>query len=364
MYFEKRYLQFNDLVFDGYDMISESSEPVSIKAPSSTAYSYGHGSYSPTKSDYVFIGESQVSMTITLKLKKIPCSYREQYVRFAEQELLKPGKLWAIKNGEIIWTFARVNNINPILSGRRDEVEYDVEFVVPSGVWYKADKQKTFLLPYDVCSLMDCKGFADYNPIANSRGSDDVCQISEDNKIEMDERCGCCCSDEPTADMALGFHLNELQAFYSCDTPYQLKYDCILAEQFNLNPAFGKMLSASKGVISGRFYSDTDLPTDDVVITLYGDSVNPRITINGNTNIIEGEYGGKLEIHANGDVYYSESNCCEPELLDPSVWVIPEGNTYGWKVNPQFNGIVAELNTCDSVHGLQRLYIDHTAITT
>ena len=92
MYYEKRYIQFNNLVFDGYDMISDYSEPVSYKG-SSQDYSYGHGAYRPLKSDYMYVSERQVSMTITLKTKKLPCEYREYYVRFAEQELGKPGRL-------------------------------------------------------------------------------------------------------------------------------------------------------------------------------------------------------------------------------------------------------------------------------
>ena len=368
MYYEKRYIQFNDLVFDGYDMISESDESIQYKG-SSTAYSYGHGSYRANKGEYLFISEGQVSMTISLKTKKLPCADRVSYVRFAEQELSKPGKLWAVKNNELIWANAVPNNVRSVKNGKRYEKVYDVEFIIPSGVWYKADKQRTFLLPYDVCSLMACKGFEEYNPCASSKGGGDCCEACEDNRIAEVQRevCGCCCDSSVTADMALCYHQDELQAFYGCDTPYQVKYDCEAAERFNTNPAFGQRFCVAdvcdEPIISGRYYSDTDLPTDEVNITLIGDMTNPWITINGNTNIIEGEYNGELTITASGDVYYRESDCCEPELIDTSVWQIPEGNNYGWMIYPQLNSIIIHTNNCCSTSGMACAYIDAVNIT-
>ena len=368
MIYEKRYLQFNELVFDGFDMLSDYDETVQFKG-SSTAYSYGHGSYAPFKTDHLFVSEKQANMTITLKLKKLSCELRQYYVRFAEQELAKPGRLWAIKNNEIIWAFARVNNMRPVNNGKQDEVEWDVEFVIPGGVWHKADKQRAFLLPYNVCTLMECKQFEDYNPCATSKGGGDCCEACEDNKIAHKQRdlCGCCCEDDVTADMALCYHTNELQKFYSCDTPYQLKYDCEAAERFSTEPVLGQRLCVDDickdSVISGQFYSETDIPTKEMTITLVGDAVNPRININGTTNVINGEYHGKLIIEASGDLYYSENDCCEPELLDPSVWEIPFEQDYGWTIYPQLNSIIVEMNTCCGTGGVRCVYIDHTAIT-
>ena len=369
MYYEKRYLQFNDLVFDGYDMISDYDEPIQYKG-SSTAYSYRHGSYRALKSDYLFVSERQVNMTITLKMRKIPCEYRRFYALFAEQELSKPGRLWAIKNGEILWAMATVNNRRPVNSGRQDEVVWDVEFIIPGGVWHKADKAKTFVLPYDVCSLMDCKGFEDYDPCLDS--CIDCCESCFDKKTikDMRDRCGCCCEGDLKAEMALCYHQHELQAFYGCDTPYQLVYSCEAAEKFTKERALGQRLCVddicNQSVIAGRIYSNTDIPTENMTITLIGDMLNPRIKINGNTNYIEGEYSGTLTIYPSGDVYYQpcDNECCEPELLDPSVWKIPSGNDYGWTRYPQLNSVIVELNACCSKCGLACIYLDHEGITT
>lgn len=362
MYYEKRYIQFNDLVFDGYDMISDYDEPVSYKG-TSTAISYGHGSYRPTKADYLYVSERQVSMTITLKLKKVPCDYRKFYVQFAEQELGKPGKLWAIKNNEILWANAMVTNKRPVISGKKDEVVWDMEFVIPGGVWHKANQQKTFVLPYDVCSLMDCKGFEDYSEC-------NCCPACDDKNLakDMRDRCGCCCEEDLTSDMQLCKHLDELQAFYGCDTPYQLVYSCEAAERLSSEKALGERLCVDDicvdSVIAGRFYSNTDIPTDDVTITLVGDMHNPWVEINGNTNIIEGDYSGTLRIEPSGDVYYQTSECCEPTLLEPSVWTVPSGNDYGWTIYPQLNSVIVRMNECCSQSGAACVYIDAQGITT
>lgn len=362
MFYEKRYLQFNDLVFDGYDMISDYDEPIQYKG-SSTARSYGHGSYRAFKNDYLYVSERQVNMTITLNLKKIPCEYRKFYVQFVEQELGKPGRLWAIKNNTILWAFAAVNNVRPVNNGKQYELVYDVEFVIPGGVWHKAHQDRTFVLPYDVCYLMDCKGFENYSDC-------NCCPVCDDKNLykDMRDRCGCCCDGDLTSDMALCKHLDELQNFYGCDTPYQLVYNCEIAQQFTSEKAFGQRLCVddicTDSIIAGQIYSDTDIPTDNMTITLVGTMKNPWITINGNTNIIEGEYVGKLIIDSSGDVYYQQSDCCEAELLDPSVWSIPSGNDYGWTIYPQLNSVVVQTNVCCSQNGRNCVYIDHESITT
>lgn len=364
MIYDKRYLQFNELVFDGYDMLSDYSESTSFKG-SSMAYSYGHGSYRPLKADYLFVEEKRVSMTLTLRTKKLPCEYRDFYIRFAEQELGKPGRLWAIKNNEIIWAWAVVTNLNPIVSGRADIVVLDVEFTIPGGVWHKADKLKTFLLPYDPCLFMECKKFKKVDPCEEKKTSGDCCldclvekAMREAKKIE---KCDCCCDDQICNDMALCYHTNLLQAFYGCETPYQLVYSCEKAELFNDGEPLGTKLctkDACSNLIAGRFYSETDIPTTGVSITLIGKMKNPAVTINGNMNFIKGEYDG-LRIDADGSVY-SHTECCDT-LLSANVWGVPQGMDYGWTVYPQENKIVVDMGACC---GKSCVYIRDDAITT
>ena len=355
MIYERRYIQFNDLVFDGFDMISDYDGEVSYKG-SSIERTFGHGSYRPMKRNYLFIAERNVSMTITLHMRKLPCEYREFYVQFVKEELGKPGKLWAIDNGELIWAYAVVESISPNFSGRDDTLVYNINFIIPGGIFYKADKEKTFLVPWDICSMMDCKGYRKINPC--SEGCCDSCTDT------VPEDCSCCCEDTLTRDMQLCRH-QDLDSFYSCFTQYRIVYDCVKAEEFSTNEHLGQMLCVEDicddSIIAGRFYSETDVPTGDMTLILTGEMVNPWIEINGNTNIIKGTYNGTLIVKSSGDIYYQTSECCEPKLLDPSLWVIPANNTYGWEIVPGENSIIIHLNTC--CVGGTCVYINHDPIT-
>lgn len=365
MYYDKRYLQFNNLVFDGYDMISSTDEQVTYKEADAQSYSFRHGSYMPYKSDTLYVNAGSVSMTLTFHMKKIPCDDRPFYLQFIDQELSRAGKLWAIRNGEILWAYASVRSKHAITTNEQNKAEYDIEFTLPEGIWHKADKQRTFVLPYNVCSMMECKGFEQYDPCeATCVDCCDAC-LDKKYKDEYRDRCFCCCVDTITEDMALCYHQKELQAFYGCETPFQLVYDCDHAEKFAKDGILGQKMCVKSlcetSLIVGRFYSNTDLKTNEVTVTITGKMKNPWVTINGVTNIINGEYDGILTIEPSGDVYYQESECCKPTLLDPSVWEIPcESESYGWWVYPQMNTIKIQLNTCC---GLACVYIDADAIT-
>ena len=364
MIFDKRYLQFNNLVFDGYDMITQSDETATNKI-TSTAYTYGHGSYMPLRSRDLFRQEGSVSMTIALWLKKVPCDERDFYARFAETELSRSGRLWAIKNNEIIWAWAVPRSIHQLHNYEVDKVEWDVEFALPEGVWHKADKLKTFVLPYDPCLFMQCKGYQRYDPCVAVNGGGDCCAVCQDNNWwqDMEDRCFCCCVDEITPDMTLCYHTRELQHLYGCETHFQLVYSCDYAEKFNNNKHLGWKIckkDVCDGAIAGRLYSETDIETTDVTVIIDGHMKNPEIDINGNVNVIKGEYDGTLIIKPSGDVYFAKDECCEPKLLDPSVWSIPSGSDYGWTIYPNTNNIIVKTNECC---GLTCVYISHEALT-
>lgn len=363
MYYDKRYLQFNNLVFDGYDMISSTDEQTTYKEPQKQSYSMADGSYMPYKKKRLYVNPGSVSMTLTFWLKKIPCEDRPWYLQFVDQELSRPGRLWAIRNGEILWAYANVRSKHILTTYTPYKAEYDIEFTLPEGVWHKADKQRTFVLSYNVCTMMECKGFRPYDPCDGGN----CCEVCQSKKFwdDLEDRCFCCCVDDITEDMALCYHTKELMKFYGCDTPFQLVYNCEYAEKFNRNDYLGQRLCVDDicedNIIAGRFYSETDMSTDEVTVIIKGDMHNPWITINGNTNIIKGDYNGALIVKSNGDVYYQANECCEPTLLDPKVWVIPSGMTYGWTIYPQNNSISINLNKC--CVGASCVYIQHDAIT-
>ena len=353
MIYERRYIQFNDLVFDGYDMISDMDGEVSFKG-SSTEYSYGHGSYRPFKRNYLFVAEREVSMTITLKMKKIPCDQRRHYVRMVHEELAKPGKLWSIKNGRLLWAVAAVTEISENFSHSQEKLVYNINFVIPGGIWYKADLRKTFLVPYDVCSLMDCKGYKDLNP-CDSEG----CNCRQCHEAVSEADCSCCCSDSLCKEMMLCYHLDELGEYYDCEVPYRVVYDCERAEKWSKDKYIGQKMCVDDicdGMIAGLLYSDTEIPTEDVTIVLSGQFQNPWIKINGNTNIIEGNYEGDLILKPNGEIYYRTSDCCEPTSVNATRWKVPDGNRWMWEIKPGNNSVVVHTGLCCGANCIYFMY--------
>ena len=347
MIYRRRYLQFNDLVLDSYDMLGESPQNVEFKGETEE-YGFGHGSYDPYKRDYLFAREQEVSLSITLDMLKLLCEYREFYKQFAVREITKPGKLWAIVNNELMWAYARATGYSESDAGK-DKYRIELDLLLPEGIWHKADKLKTFLIPYDPCDFMDCLGFKKDNPCEFIPLDGDCCRACQDKKANVETEDCCCCCDSLTKDMALCFH-DDLQDFYKeCTPSYQIVYSCRKGNEFFGDKYLGTKICTKdtcNNIIAGRFYSTTEIPTTGMEIVIDGATHDPQITINGNKNIIKGDYE-RLFIKSNGDVYSETKNKCCKKLLDPSVWVIPtEGDEYGWTIRQGENRLVIDRGSC------------------
>ena len=343
MIYKRHYIQYNDLVFDDLDMISEDGIGVSFKV-SESEYGFGHGSYVPHKRGYMFVQAGNASFTLTLKMKKLPCEERPFYERFAKAELMKPGKLWAVQDNTIVWAYAYLNGIRESQNSKKDELELDVDMALPEGVWHKADKQKTFLVPYDVCEFMNCYDFHDVQPCMAT--SCCTCEQPGSEKF-----CDCCDDcNKVTKDMALCYNLNEIQNFYArCGSGYRIVYDCAAADRlFNpMNEPIGQKICAlNSPIIAGLLYSDTDIPTNGVRITIHGQMHNPYVEINGNGNYFMGDYDGYLIIEPDGSVYFTKDKCGECGPLDVSTWVVPLGADFGWEVHQGNNKVIVDTGVC------------------
>lgn len=361
MNYKRHYLQYNDLVFDEYDMIAEDDSSATFKV-FSEEYGFAHGAYSPYKRKGGLLRPSSVSMTITLRMKKIPCEYRPFYKQFAITQLTTQGRLWAVENNTLMWAWAHITNLRESVSARKNKIELDVDFDLPEGVWHKADKQKTFLLDYDVCSFMECYDYKEIRPCFGANGQD-CCHCHDEVKHE---NCGCCvCVEKEDAlcyrEESAGCCANGLQFFYDCDNRYKIVYNCSAgAKYFNTETEhMGEKLCDECGHIAGLVYSDTEIPTNNVKITIQGNVTDPAIEINGNTNIIKGKFDGELEINADGSVYYSKEGCiaCDPLAVDK--WVVPKGQSYGWTINPGYNRVIIDGGCC----GMACAYIEQDALT-
>lgn len=355
MIYKRNYLQFNDLVFDDYYMIEESDSSTSFKV-TDHSYTFGHGSYVPFKSKGMFAESGSVSLTIRLQMKKLPCDVRRFYPQFVVTQLTTQGKLWAVQYNTLVWAYAYITNYNLVEDVRRDELKIDVDFDLPEGIWHKADKQRTFLAPYDKCIFMDCYHYRDLHPCAN-----DCCHCTQ-----AVEDCDCCYCFDVSKEMALCY-FDDLQFMYDrCGAGVHIVYDCEAAERyfsgFDSAEHFGQKFCSDCGAIYGLLYSETEIPTSGIKITLHGTFNDPEITINDNTNIIKGSYEGSITIYPDGSVYYlEECSQCDPTLLDVAKWTIPSGMEYGWTVHAGNNSFKIEPNndTCNLVCA----YIEVDALT-
>lgn len=349
MRYERKYIQYNDLVFDGYGMLGEyDASSVSFKV-TTHARSFGNGSYAPFKSPNAFVEESSVSLTLWLKEKKLPCDVRPFYRSFVIEQLSKHGKLWAVQDNTLVWAYATVQSYSEMVEHANGKLGIDVDFLLYEGVWHKADKQKTFLHPYDLCTFMECFDYKEYQPCRDAEVYNECCDcLVEIPRPENDRYCCDCDCNQVTKDMALCYHLEDLQDVYKecSNAGFRVVYDCEAAERFfNI---LGQGICTSNchnGVLAGRIYSETDIPTTGVTVTLVGKMHNPYIEINENGNWIAGDYDGTLRIESNGDVYF-ENGCKCDEPLPPDVWQKPVGMNYGWTVLPRYNRVIVNLGAC------------------
>lgn len=346
MHYERRYLQYNELVFAEVVSTEYGEYDASWKTYD-TDYGFSHGSYAPQKRLGGILRSGSVDLTLTFDLKKLPCEQRPFFIRFAKSQLTTQGKLWAIEDNTLIWAYAYITSYSSSVDVRKDTFEVDVSFDIPEGYWHKADKQKTFIVPWDVCDFMECLNYKDIHPCKAT--NEDCCNCSKKTPVVLED-CDCCC-DMPDKEQALCY-FTDYQAFYDkCGVPFKIVYDCNAAEKYFSNflsdERMGQKFCGTCGQMAvGILYSDTDIPTEDVTITLHGQMVDPYIEINGNGNIIKGEYNGVLEIHPDGSVYSYTDGCGSCDPLPTSVWVVPEGMNYGWTVKQGNNRVIIDAGCC------------------
>lgn len=368
MNYSRHYVQFEDLVFDEIGMVSEDATTVRYKS-FSEPYTFRHGSYSPQKTPHKLLQAGSVSMTITLKMKKLPCDMRPFYPRFAKAELSKSiGRLWAVQNNELLWAWAEPSTYRESVENYTNTLDIDLNFDLPEGVWHKADKLKTFLIPYDPCMFMDCYEFKEVDPCYQMTNKKDCCDCSSEEIVEY---CDCCgdrtvsSCEHVDEDSALCY-TKDLSGFFSCDpVGYKIVVDCEAAERF-FGGADSKFDKGQKfcdlcgHLIAGKIYSNTDLPTGNIKLTIRGKLHNPYIEINGNANIIEGDYDGILEIHPDGTVYAYDESCGPCEPLPVSSWIVPPGMKYGWEIQQGYNKLIFDPGACC---GAVCIYVEADEIT-
>ncbi len=340
----RKYVQFNDLVIDNFDMLTSADLSGGFKTETQS-YSFGHGSYAPSKARQQFAEEQQLSMTLKLDTRKLSCDQRKFYKDYVLMNLLLFGKLWAIEGEQLLWTNAFVKSYSESYSTERYTINIDIDLTLYEGIWHKADSRKVFLQPYSACNFEDCLDFREIDECL------DCCTTCIQPKQQPCAKCLCEC-DYLNAENSLCELKKEIAAsFYGqCNDTYKIIYNCEAGEKIW---GYEKMLGdkickadSCKSIIAGQFYSDTIVDSTNVTITIIGTVKDPLITINNNTMQILGEYSGELKLLPNGDIYYQADKCCPEVVIDIDNLVIPDGNMFGFLVHHGNNSIIVETNNC------------------
>lgn len=341
MIYSKKYVQYNDLPFDAYDMLASYDDTTASFKTSSSSYTFKHGSYYGLQKEYGLISQGSVSFTLKVNMKRLQCEDRNNFIRWMKGELTKSGKLWAVQNEELIWAYAIPDNISQADSAD-NFAEFDVDLILPEGIWHKADKLKTFLVAYDICDWSACHEYKTIDPCAE----EEECCVCMHGSESTDSCCDC---DAVEKENALCY-FNDMQSFYGCGgSGYRIIYNCMMAEQLFINEKrkeLGQKLCSNicSPLIAGPIYSETDIPTESYTMILDGKYIDPEITINGNTNTLKGEYDGQLIISGDGKAIY-HTECCDSEI-DYDKWEIPEGNDFMWTFHSGNNSVLVDAGNC------------------
>lgn len=349
----RRYVQFNDLVIDSFDMISSAEYKQSTKTETQE-YSFGHGSYVNFKAPQQFLTEGDLSMTIRIDYRKYRKEERKYVKDFIKMNLIKPGRLWAIEDNKIIWSYAYVTDFSEEYDEFKGNISIDVDFVVYEGLWHITDPKKTYLVPYSACDFIECYDFKEIECA-------ECCVPCKEKPMEEEcASCLCHCDDLLKENSLCVIGKSVLDEFMSCGESFLLVYDCNRAYEFFEDDSYGYKLCKKdicNGTIAGRFYSGTVIDTNNVNIRLEGKFQDPIISINGNRIQLSGEYDGTLLIGADGSFQYSQGDCCPFEDIDLDNVVILDD--FQFTVHHGNNSVIVRNSCCT----MACIYIDVDEIT-
>lgn len=344
----RQYLQYNDIVIASAEELTSASLQWDTKIDTQE-YSFGHGSYLPLKDDQLFLTEQELSLSLNIDYRLFPRDNRRFINDFLNLNLIKPGKIWAIQDGVLLWAYAYLKSGGEEYDKYIGFLSKDVDFILPEGHWHIAKKRRTFLLPYDSCDVVECYDFRDVDDclsccVTCSSGPENTCTT-----------CFCDCGDAVEENSLCGMSQEELDNFAQCGKSYKIIYDCRAGRKIFGKKDWGIKISKDyidSAVIAGRVYSNTILNTDGVDVVLQGTFQDPKITINDISITIKGDYDGWIKIRSDGSAYYTEDLCCEFEPIDMDK-VIYHQKKY-FRVHHGENRIIVENSCC----GAASIYID------
>jgi len=339
----RKYLQYNDLVIDNYDMLEDADLSTVFKTQTHP-FVMGHGSYAPFDTT-TYLEEQHLSMTLKLNTRKLSCEQKEHYMDFVLSNLSKPSRIWSVQGKQLLWTFAFVKNIGRPYETEPNITRLTISFVLYEGIWHKTDPKKTFLQPYDLCNYLDCYDYRDIEECTD-------CCLCVSPVKQSCPICLCECAALQEEYSFCAMKKEALNDFYnSCNANYKITYNCEAGSKiWGKEQMLGQRICKKDictSLVAGQFYSDTILDSESMVITIIGVVKDPLLTINGNSLQILGEYDGTLTITHSGDIFYEHDKCCnDVEQIDINNVIIPHDSTYVFTVHHGNNSLVLETRNC------------------
>lgn len=308
----KRYIQFNDLVFSGVKSIGNQSESLSLRE-SKTSRTFSHGSYVANRGEVSYVSDNSISLEVALQTSKWGEDHVKAHYEFILQQLMTPGKLWAIQTGlQLVWANCYVTSIQP----RNEWVITDDNYLVfnieldnPDGVWYKANDLNIFLEPYDQCDFLEMK--------ASCLGKDRFCCNANMN---CSKACECCegqcksmCDMVGLCEMRSNVQfMNDF--FDECNSKWRVVYNCEMAKLSGrrLADLYPHAIcdTCVNDTLSGSFMSHTVLPSGKWNVAVMGDLKDPEFFLNDQQISVKGEYKGVFILSHTGEMKFARSWEC------------------------------------------------------
>ena len=307
----RRYIQYNDLSFQGTENVKNQSESLSFRL-SKTARLFSDGSYVANSSRQLLVDSNSISLQLRLRTNNWSADNITVHRDFIMRELMVGGKLWAIDTGyQLIWCNAYCTSIQSAKDWVATDDGYlvfNVEFDNPDGVWHKAKESHVYLEEWDLCDFTHMK-------------ADCLRQNSFCNNEDLICLNNCACCESSCKDVAGLLNYCEAQAdavfcrdfFEECDSKYRIIYNCRLGlDTCNLRDTYPihKCAYCVNDVMVGEFFSDTVKDSGMWSVAIEGIFKNPVIEINGVTIKLKGEYNGVVTVDYKGNVRTAKSWEC------------------------------------------------------
>lgn len=359
----RRFIQYNDLVFEGTESINASPSETFTTKYHTTDYMFQNGALAKTNSQQVLLKDDKISLDLAIRTTDWSMEQIQAHQDFIKDNLLRPGKLWAIDTGgQLIWADCILDSYTPTYDWTlRDDgyILFQVAFTNPRAVWHKANGYTTWLMDYTSCNFVKmiascyvnntCPSFCMESNIVegackdcesdccNLNDAHSLCELSEDIRTEFYDRC---------------------------TSKWRIIHNCALGrETFGEEKLLGEARcdTCVDGAWADTFYADTVVHSKKVNITLQGKFKDPSILINDTKVDLEGEYDGYVTISSEGKVYYyqcvNDFTCGEAELVSNEKLTLCDNRW--WFIQRGFNQI--------AVRGIESesfcVFIDYERIT-